>query len=51
MTTTHTVPAISPAAIEDEGSVVAITLSWPSAPGNIAIGQQPGRTRACTSSN
>jgi hypothetical protein len=32
--TTQTVPAIAPATIEDEGSAVALTLSWPSEPGN-----------------
>jgi anti-anti-sigma factor len=36
MTTTQTVPAITAATVEDEGSAVAITLSWPSEPGNSA---------------
>lgn len=43
MTTTQTVPAIAPATVEGEGSVVAITLSWP--PGDTAIEGGAGRAR------
>jgi anti-sigma B factor antagonist len=34
MTTTSTAPPTYPATLEDEGSAVAVTLSWPSEPGH-----------------
>jgi anti-anti-sigma factor len=34
MTTTSIAPAIFPAKLEDEGSAVAVTLSWPPEPGH-----------------
>jgi anti-anti-sigma factor len=45
MTTTQTVPAIAPATVEGEASVAAITLSWPSEPGDTAIDGGAGRAR------
>jgi anti-sigma B factor antagonist len=34
MTATQTLPSVSPSAAEDEGSAVAITLSWSAEPGS-----------------
>jgi anti-anti-sigma factor len=46
MTTTSTaLAAISPATVEDEGSVVAITLSWPSEPGHNQADGGAGQAR------
>jgi hypothetical protein len=45
MTTTSIAPAIFPAKLEDEGSAVAVTLSWPPEPGHgpDAGGASPAR--------
>jgi anti-sigma B factor antagonist len=46
MSTTSTAPAIFPSKLQDEGSVVAITLSWPSeaghSPADGGASQAPG---------
>jgi anti-sigma B factor antagonist len=45
MTTTRTMPAVAPSLTEDERSAVAVTLSWPSQPGNSASEGVAGQGR------
>jgi anti-anti-sigma factor len=45
MTTTSTAPAIFPSKLEDEGSVVAITLAWPSDPAHSPAAGGAGQAR------
>jgi anti-anti-sigma factor len=45
MTTTATAPAISPSTLEDEGSAVAVTLSWPWEPGHGPAAGGAGQAR------
>jgi anti-sigma B factor antagonist len=45
MTTALTSPAISPTTPEDEGSAVAVTLSWPPETGHSAVDGGAGQAR------
>jgi anti-anti-sigma factor len=45
MATPSIAPAIFPSTLEDEGSTVAVTLSWPSEPGHGSASGGPGQAR------
>jgi anti-sigma B factor antagonist len=45
MTTTSIAPAVFPSGLEDEGSAVAVTLSWPSEPDHGPAAGRAGQAR------